>query len=391
MVPSIMMRLAAVAALALALAACGDDPEEAAPVVRPVKTVVVGGGEGGGLRNFPARIESSRRADLSFRVPGKVQEIPVREGERIEVGTVIARLDPSDYQLRVNDRQATFDRTEKDFARAAELIKRGFIPRQQYDRLEADMKSARAALDQSRRDLGYTELKAPFTGEISLRYVEAFEDVQAKQPVMAMRDVQSLEVKFDVPEQIIIRIDQAEQDSDLPEPDVLVSFASAPDNWYPLTFKEMAAQADRATQTFEVSYLMATPPDLSVLPGMTANVTVDLGAHLEGPQVVYVPVDAIVGSNDLSARVWVVDEATMTVAPQPVEVGAMRTGLIAITGGLEPGDRIVIAGVPFLVEGQEVTLALAVEQATERLDDVEIRRAAEKEISERPPAEETDN
>jgi len=104
-----------------------------------------------------------------------------------------------------------------------------------------------------------------------------------------------------------------------------------------------------------------------------------------------VPVDAIVGSNDLSARVWVVDEATMTVAPQPVEVGAMRTGLIAITGGLEPGDRIVIAGVPFLVEGQEVTLAPAVEQATERLDDVEIRRAAEKEVSERPPAEETDN
>jgi len=369
------------ALLAVALTGCDDEVAEApAEPVRPVKTLVIEGGGADSLRSFPARIESSRRADLSFRVPGKLQEILVREGERVEATTTIARLDPTDYRLVVNDRQAEYDRTKKDFERAAALVERGNIARQVYDRRRAEFRSAEAALGRARQDLAYTELKAPFAGEIARRYVQNFEDVQAKQPVLAMRDVLSLEVKFDVPEQVIIRIDESKATPSSPDPDVLVSFASAPDNWYALEFKEMAARADPATQTFEVTYTMSAPENLTVLPGMTASVTVDLGDFIASSDVIYVPVQAVVASNDLAPRVWVVDEASMTVAPRPVEVGAMRGHFIAVTGGLSPGDRIVTAGVPFLVEGMKVSLWPTPEQAAERPDDAAIRSAAERRL-----------
>ena len=181
-------------ALPLILAACGVAEQQAERrVVRPVKTMVIGADETGGIRSFPARIESSRRADLSFRVPGKVVELLVREGERVEPGQVIAHLDPVTFQVVVDGRRATLDRITKDFERATDLLPRGVVPGQTYDRLEAEMKSATAALQRAPLDLDYTTFSAPFSGEIARRYIESFEEVQAKQTIIKLRDISALE------------------------------------------------------------------------------------------------------------------------------------------------------------------------------------------------------
>ena len=369
-------------ALPLIVAACSEPEQQTEQrVVRPVKTIVIGADESGGVRSFPARIESSRRADLSFRLPGTVVELLVREGERVEGGQVIARLDSADFEVVVNDRQATLDRITKDFGRAEELLPKGFVPRQTYDRLEAEVRVATAALQQAQLDLGYTALAAPFSGEIARRYIESFEEVQAKQIIVALRDISALEVKFDVPEQLMIQLRSArERDENVPPPDVFASFDAAPGQFFPLDFKEAAVSADQATQTFEATFTMSAPEGLLVLPGMTANVTVDLSDYLGRSNVTYIPVGAVVGSNELDAIVWIVAEDTMTVSPRPVRVGQLLGSRIEVTDGLEAGDRIIIAGVPFLVEGMEVSLMPEVEQAAERIDDARIRRAADQRI-----------
>ena len=363
------------------LVACGqEDVSGPVETTRPVKTIVIGEGESGGLRNFPARIESRRRADLSFRVPGKLTEILVSEGETVTQDQEIAKLDPTDFQLVVDDRQAVLERAAKDFERAEGLIDKGFIPRKEYDRLEAELKSAQASLDQARQDLDYTILRAPFEGQISRRFVENFEQVQAQEPVMQMRDLGDLEVKIDVPEQIMIQARSSGENETLPPLQFFVSFSSAPGQQFEAQFREAAATADSSTQTFEVTFSLPTPEGLRVLPGMTANVSVDLSTRTGQSEIIFVPVEAVVAKNDLSPEIWYVDESKMTVHPKPVEVGSMRGGRIAVTEGLETGDRIVIAGVPFLVEGAEVTLMAQVEQAAEREEDAEIRRNAEENL-----------
>ena len=269
----------------LGLAACGKQEQTQAPaeVVRPVKTMLIQSADAGAQRSFAGRVEAANRATLSFQVSGKLNEILVKEGEKVVAGQTLARLDPKDLQLVVNDRTANFRRTEADFKRAEELVEKGHVSRSDFDKLRAAYQSASAALDQARNDLSYTELKAPFDGTVSRRLVENFEQVNAKQTVFELRDLQNLEIKFDVPENLTQRIQRKAQ----ADPGqgtagrVYAGFEGLPDQRFELTFKEAATQADDKTQTFEVTFTMPRPSQLQILPGMTAKVSVDLSGIVD--------------------------------------------------------------------------------------------------------------
>lgn len=381
------LRYCLVGSILAILTGCGSE-EVAGPAepARPVKTIVIPKAETNGIRRFPARIESTRRAKVSFRVPGKLKELPVTEGQRLKQGDTIATLDPTDYKLAVDDRQADHIRTKKDYERAVPLARDGIVTRREFDRREAEMKRTLAALRQAEKDLEYTVLKAPFAGEVSNRLVQNFEEVQAKQPIIELRDILALEVKFDVPEQIMIRVAQESETADA-DPEVFVSFDAAPEKKYKLAYREVATKADSATRTFEATYTLRAPTDLAILPGMSANVTVDLSKYITTESVIYVPVEAVTSTKELKGKVWVVDEEAMTVAPRSVEVGKLTGNSIAVVSGLRPGDRVVVAGVPFLVEGMKVTLMSTPEQAVERTDDAKLRRDAEKQLGKNKKAE----
>ena len=354
------------------VAGCAEEEvEQVADVSRPVKTMEIEAPEKGGIRNFPARIDANRKAELAFRVAGKVQEILVKEGDDVVEGQEVAELDSTDYQIVVNDRQATYDNSKKNFDRAKELIKKGHISKMDYDRLEAEFKNARAALRTARQDLTYTELQAPFTGTIAKRHIERFEEVQAKQTVLSLQDTSLLEVKFDVPESIMRslrggREDRESREARRDQVGIFAAFNDLPGREFPLTFKEVSTKADAKTQTFQVTFTMEQVTGATVLPGMTATVTVDLSRVLGAETVYNVPVSAVVGDYKLDPRVWVVDEASMTVHPKPVKVGRMWGDNIDVNEGIASGDRLVTAGVPFLVEGMKVTLLPDLEQAEPR-------------------------
>jgi RND family efflux transporter MFP subunit len=357
------------------LSGCGDN-EQAAPEAtsRPVKTFIVAGSNGGSERSFPGRIESSNRAELSFRVAGTLQEILIKEGDLVEQGQVLAKLDPTDYQTVVNDRQATFDNAERNFQRAKELVGDGFISRTEYDRLEASFKTSEAALDTARQDLAYTELKAPFDGRVAKRYAEQFEEIGIKQAMFTLQDVNNLQVKVDLPESLIRSL--------RPNPEVrhansensritsFVTFEGKADQPFPLTIREVSTRADPKTQTFEVTFNLPAPEDFIVLPGMTAIVTIDFSRVIENADLTqWVPLNAVVADNALGARVWVLDPQTMTVSSVAVEAGRMQSDQVEILSGLTGGEEIISVGAPYLAEGMQVTRMKASEQAAPRADD----------------------
>ena len=352
-------------AAALVLSACDKQaPEQAAPpTVRPVKTIVVSGGGDSGMRTFPGRVDAARQVELSFSVAGKIQELPVREGEQVEEGAEVAKLDPTDFQNMVNDQQAKYDKAKSEFARAQELIKKKFISRQDYDALEATLKSAAAILARVKTDLGYTVLKAPFSGRVAQRYVENFTEVQAKERVMAIQDVETLEIKLNVPENVIrmVRRDDGSRDR-VP---VDLRFEGGGDQSFPLTFKEAATRADAQTQTFEVTFTLPAPSEVNLLPGMTVSVDVDLSKIANAEKIISLPNGAVAGDVKKSPTVWVVDDETMTVAPKAVQIGTLVGSKILVTGGLEPGERVVVAGVSFLRAGMKVRLLEDKEQAVQ--------------------------
>lgn len=362
----------------LLLTACSREAEVPPPQSRPVKVFTVEGPGDQAIRNFPGNVQASQRADLSFRVAGVLQEMLVKEGDNVDQGQLLARLDPTDFKIALEDRQATFDNAQRNFTRAQELIKDGNISKLDYDRMEANFRTARAALTQAQQDLEYTELRAPFEGTIGRREVENFEEVLAKQTIFRFQNVSMLDILIDLPESLVRSLRPASDDLETgpaaqrarQKVSAAASFEGRQGVTFPLSIKEVATKADPQTQTFRVTLSMPQPEEFTVLPGMTANVQVDFSRVIAGDYSKWVPITAVQADSGLDARVWMLDPETMTVSSQPVEIGRMSGRRIEVTDGLDGGEEIVSVGAAYLSEGMRVTRMAKSEQAEPREDDV---------------------
>lgn len=293
-----------------------------------------------------------------------------------EEGQVLAQLDPADYELVLEDRQATFDNSQRNFKRGKELIVDGNISRMDYDRMEANFRTASAALSQAKKDLEYTVLTSPFRGRVAQRHVENFEDVLAKQTVFSLQDISQLDIIIDLPESVVrmVRNDLVDEPSIGSGKNVSVTrafavFEGRNDDHFPLKPKEIATKANDQTQTFKATFTMDSPHQFTVLPGMTVTVLLDMSNLVGSESLKRVPVRAVQADSGLQPRVWILDAQTMTVSARAVTIGRMSRGMIEISDGLEGGEEIVAVGAPYLAEGMAVTRMAATEQAIPREDD----------------------
>ena len=360
---------------------CGSDEEAAAPpLTRPVKTFFVEGGIADALRSFPGRVDASQRAELSFRVAGQLQQILVKEGDVVDAGQVLARLDPADYQLVYEDKKATFDNTQRNFERAKELVGDGNISRMDYDTMEANFRSASAALSQAEKDLEYTVLTSPFEGRVAARMAENFEEVSAKQDIFSLQNTSKLDIIIDVPESVVRMVRDIDVDINSPDSSITTGesitetrawalFEGRSAERFPLKPKETATKANAQTQTFKVTFSMGAPTNFTVLPGMTAMVELDLSRFVHEDSVRRVPVRAVQGDRGLKSRVWILDPEAMTVSQREVTIGRMTGDMIQVTDGLDGGEEIISVGAPYLAEGMLVTRMKMTEQAVPRADD----------------------
>jgi RND family efflux transporter MFP subunit len=319
-----------------------------------VKTIVVGGAISTEMV-FPGIVEAGEKAILSFRVSGRLQELPIDEGEEISKGQLIARLDPRDYEIAQERARAEFQKSEADLKRYQRLYEREAIPLSDLELRRSQRDVAKAQLDEANRNVGYTRITAPFTGQIGRRYVENFMDVTPQQDIVDLNDIENMEIIIDVPENLAKGVRSGVNAR------VTAVFSGQTEREYELAFKEASSRADAETQTFKVRFLMPQPDDFRLLPGMTAEVRLTLTAtesqKLRDDMHMLVPVAAIVGAPNGDGIVWVVDEETMTVRQQTVQLGQMTgTANINITDGLVGGERVVIAGIPALTDGAQVRL-----------------------------------
>jgi len=341
------------------ISGCEEPAQTIVASSRPVKTMVIGDTQSGDSRTFPAVVDAIQKADISFRVNGKIHKMLVKEGDEVKKGQLLAELDPTDFNITLNDRKASYDTAKANYDRAVRLVKKGAISQVDHDEIRAKYHTAKANLATANQDLRYTKLKANFDGYIAKRHLENFEEVIFSETIFSLEDVSALKIKIDVPENLMILINKSGQNTR----QLYAVFDNISNQQFPLRFLEASTKADPNTKTFKITLKMQTPENYNVLPGMTATVFAQL--HPEESQSdtsVAIPVSAVIADNEKQATVWIVDEKTMTVNPKRVKPGLMVGDTMQVDG-LEPGQRVVIAGASFLRKNMKVTLLETGEQA----------------------------
>lgn len=333
--------------ISLLLSACEQEskskPQE---IAKPVKTIIIGQANFTERRSFPGKVEAGQDAELSFQVQGTLNEFPVKKGQAIEKGALIAKIDDTDFKLKVNEANANMMEQKTNFARLEELLEKNFASKAEYDKQKAKYEIAVANLELAKQNLKYTVLTAPFTGRIADTFVDNFQIVKPKEPIVLLQNIDNLDVVIDVPENLVINIKQTEV------MESFVIFEGAPNQSYPVTYKKHELNADDATQTYRVYMTLSAPEELSVLPGMTA--TVHIAVNNKAESLHLLPASAVFSNPDNQQLIWLVDPDTSRLKTKVVEVGALSGEFIQIKSGLAVGDQVVIAGVHALRENQLV-------------------------------------
>lgn len=335
---------------------CSEAEKEQEAVVRPVRVMTVVEQKAQETITLSGTIEAKTEVDLSFRIGGRVVERMVGVGDRVKGGQPLARLDAQDEENALRAAQANqaaaegkFIEAEANYDRQRHLLNRGHTTKQRYDQASQVLNTLRSQLDVATAQLAIaktrledTVLYADAPGEITARFGESGQVVQPGQVIFRVARKDGRDAVFDAPASLISRGSR----------DAIVKVALSIDPSIAGTgrVRSVNPQADAVTGTFRVLVGLDDPP-----PELRLGSTVIGTVTLDGVGGISIPSGALSRTNG-EPVVWVLDSATSTVSPKPVEVAAHRVGDVIVAAGLSPGEVVVTAGVQTLRPGQKVRL-----------------------------------
>ncbi|MGR5238224.1 efflux RND transporter periplasmic adaptor subunit [Vibrio alfacsensis] len=339
----------------LLLAGCGGQTPERELETPLVRVVSLEGKKVDDNLYFPAVANAADRSHLSFRVAGEIRRVMVREGDRVYKGDVIATLDPTDYQLAVDNASARFSVIDSQYRRSRPLVEKGLLAKSQFDEIAAQRQIALAELDLAKLRLSFTTLKAPVDGIISRVNADQHENIQVGQYIVNIHSINRVEVLIQLPDRIYGKQPQIEDA--LTSINAVVRVPSG--NEYNASIKEFTTEPDPATGTFIVTLSLPMPEQEYILDGMAVEVTSkDENVGLELNVGIDVPIEAIFNADgDELGRenkfVWVLNEDN-TVSRKQVRAGKASRTSVQILEGLKLKDKVVVAGVSRLRDGMKV-------------------------------------
>ncbi len=356
---TVCVRAAALVLAAAALAACGNGEKVLSPE-RPVLVARADAATGhgaDGLSAYAGEIRAREEAALSFRVGGKLVRRLVDVGDRVKRGDLLAELDSGDLRLQVEAlhaeltaAEAQLARARADHARTASLSKDQLVSRSALDQqtaalraAEGQARAARAQLDLSRNQAGYSQLRAPQDGVVASRQVEAGQVVAAGQSVFGLAADGGREVAFALPESNIrgFKVGQP----------VVIELWSAQGEQIPGRIREIAPAADPQARTYAARATLEGDAAQRVDLGQSARVYIPAG--LTG-DALRLPLSALHRGDKGQTVVWTVDPKVRKARRVPVRIGPYAADGVAVLSGLKPTEWVVMAGGHLLHEGQAV-------------------------------------
>jgi RND family efflux transporter MFP subunit len=316
--------------LGVGLAACGghEKPKAAEPPAGPardVKTAEVVRAGGAGEVAVPGAVQARKRAALSARMPASVTELPYQEGQWVQAGAVVVRLDDAALRAAVAAAEAGLSAVDSDLARTKALLEKGAATPRELEQATAAASGARAQLAGAKDNLSHAALRAPFAGRVASRRVNLGDVVSPGMPLIEIEGQGGLELRATVESGIAATLRPGSKVK------AIVDGQPGP---LTATVTAIAPSGDPTTHRFE---LKADLPEAS---GLRAG----LFARLLVPGVaadprITVPAAALFERGGLTG-LFVVSDGKARL--RWVAAGARDGDTVEIRAGVEPGERVVL-------------------------------------------------
>lgn len=357
-----------VAIISLGIAACGGPDAPPAPPPPAVEYEIAATQAVAMSFEFVARTRAREDTAIQARVTGNIIERNFDEGQMVDEGSLLYKIDPRSYQAALAAARAELSRAnstataaERNLNRGKELEPDGYISASEMDKLLNDRDSARAAqeaaaaaIDNAEINLGFTEVRAPFSG-VAGRSQLSIGDLVGPQsgPLVTLVQRDPMLVDFDVNERTLatrIKENQERAASGLDPIKFTPRLRLVTGDFYALegTIDYASNRVNPTTGTVTVTAVFANP-DGALIPGQFARILVQRG---EAEQQLVIPQPAVL--EDMQGRYVYTVTAENTVLRKNVTLGQREGVDWVVESGLDEGDKVIVNGIQKVRPGMPV-------------------------------------
>ena len=326
----------------LTVCSCSEKKDGGAKAPTRVKTQMVSPAFSDGTQTYVGIIEEREGTAVSFTSMGVVKRVLVSEGQSVGKGQLIAEMDDTQARNLLSGAEAQMTQANDALERYKLLHDNGSLPEVQWVEIQSKVTQAKSQLEIAKKNLADCRLTAPVSGIVGSKMVKAGETALPSQAIVTILDISSVKVKVAIPEAEINGINASTRST------IDVEAAQVTTHGGKI---EKGVQADALTHTYDVR-INVENAGRKLLPGMVANVRF-VADGSQGIAAKVLPVTAVQKSADGSLFVWTVAKDS-TVHRCKVSIGTTKGNHVAITEGLDMGQRIVTEGYQKLSEGTRV-------------------------------------
>lgn len=344
------------------LSSCKEEQKEEKLPVRPVFYQEVGLFGGENTRTFSGTAQTDKVVNLSFRNSGIVTVLNLKIGQRVKKGQLLAKLDnvqsrlnyenavSSEYsaQSQMNTAKLNLDRIRSLFEKGSSSLSEYESAKNTYRTAVASHESAVRSVSIQQEQVRYGYLYAPESGTIAQVNTEIDENVSLGQTIAVLNAGTDMEISLGLPESIINYVKTNST--------VEVEISSLEGQTFNGKITEISPSINSNTATYPVR-VKITNPSKDIKSGMAATVTFQFGNQETIGKVLVIPAKSV-GEDTKGNFVFIIEESEgkAIARKQPITVGKLSSSGFEVTEGLSPGQKIAVAGLQTLLDGQEVKL-----------------------------------
>jgi membrane fusion protein (multidrug efflux system) len=291
--------------------------------------------------NLPGSIEPWTDLELLAKINGEVIETTVAEGDNVIKGQVIARIDPTDYQIALDASKASYGLAYANLQRFQQLYKKRLIPKSELEKNETQVQTSKAEMDKAALNLSRCTITAPMSGIIRRLDAKKGLLLNVADPIARILEIDKVKAVVGVPESDVSTVRNIDT--------VQLTVQALNNRKIEGRKHVLAASPENIARLYRLELAIANP-DRMLLPGMFVRAEI---VKKVAKASLSVPLYTVITRN---GEQFVYIEKDGLAQRRPVELGILEDWKVQIKKGLSPGDRVIVEGHRNVEEGQKVNV-----------------------------------